>query len=222
MNLIEQGIEYLQEGKMEMAAKVFNDYLEQNPEDPVGYVNFGHLLAKVNESEKAKRFYERALALDETAAIAHYGLGNLYFEEEDFEKATAAYQEAMKAGLDEADVYYMLGRSLMSQEQPKLSLPYLQRASEMVPEDIDIQFQYGLNLAYINMIKEAVEQMKKVIALDEMHSDAHYNLGVGYLHLEEPEPELALKHFEKALEIQPDHVLAGNGKKQVEAALNEE
>ncbi|WP_188206248.1 tetratricopeptide repeat protein [Alkalibacillus aidingensis] len=219
MSELQKGIEYMQEHKFEEAAQAFNNYIEENPEDPVGYINFANLLVHLNEYDSAERFYRKSLDLEETPA-AHYGLGNLYFEQDQFAEATKQFQEAMKQGLDDQDLYFMLGMSLLNQEMPKLALPYMQRASEISPKDVDIQFQYGLTLAYANMIDQALEQMNKVLSLDDHHSDAYYNKGVCYLYQEKPND--ALVQFEQALAIQPDHLLAGNGKKQVEQLLRDQ
>lgn len=51
-----QGIAYMQEQKYEEAAKLFNDVIEENPIDPLGYINFGNLLLHLKEYERAKRF----------------------------------------------------------------------------------------------------------------------------------------------------------------------
>jgi tetratricopeptide (TPR) repeat protein len=52
------------------------------------------------------------------------------------------------------------------------------------------------------------------VELDELHADAYYNLGVAYGFMEDGKK--ALEMFEKALEVQPDHLLAGYGKKLIE------
>lgn len=54
--------------------------------------------------------------------------------------------------------------------------------------------------------------------MNDKHSDAYYNLGV--IALYEEDLSGALDHFEKALEIQPEHVLAANAKKQITDAIN--
>lgn len=71
-----QGIQYMQQGKYEEAVKCFHEAIEQQPNDPVGYINFGNILATVGEEEKAIRFFHKALELDEKAATAYYGLGS--------------------------------------------------------------------------------------------------------------------------------------------------
>lgn len=56
-----QGIQYMQQGKYEEAVKCFHEAIEQQPNDPVGYINFGNVLAAVGEEEKAIRFFTRRL-----------------------------------------------------------------------------------------------------------------------------------------------------------------
>lgn len=76
-------------------------------------------------------------------------------------------------------------------------------------------FQYGLCLANQQYIEEAIIQLKKCIALDPKHADAFYNLGVAYGFQENAEK--AMQMFERALEINPGHILAGHGKKVMES-----
>ena len=57
VNKNEQGIQYMQEGKWEEAAKVFSEAIEENPNDAVSYINFGNVLTAVGEAAKAENFY---------------------------------------------------------------------------------------------------------------------------------------------------------------------
>ena len=214
-----QAILLMKERKYEEAAKLFNEIIEENPRDPIGYINFGNLLLDIDEKESAERFFLKAIDLDANAATAYYGLGNLHFEQENYQKAQEYFQKALESGLDEADVFYLLGLSLQNQEQFKLALPYLLRATELEPEDIVYLFQYGLSLAQSNIIAEAKTVFTKVVAMDEGHSDAHYNLGV--IAAFEDDSEKALEHFNQALAFHPEHYLALNGKKQIEKFLEE-
>jgi len=219
MNKNRQAIEYMKEQKYEDAAVLLNEIIEENPGDPVGYINFGNLLLHMNDHMRAERFFEKALELDSKAATAYYGLGNSYFEQSNYRKAQGYFQKAIDAGLNEADVYYMLGLTLQKEEQDKLAIPFLLRATELDPENDEFLFQYGLSLAQSNHIPEAESAFKQVLGKNSAHTDAHYNLGV--ISLFHENPEQALKHFNKALEIQPEHLLAQNGKKKVEEFLEE-
>ncbi|WP_099158614.1 tetratricopeptide repeat protein [Virgibacillus ndiopensis] len=214
-----QAIEYMREQKYEESARLFTEVIEENPDDPVGYINFGNLLIHIHELTRAENFFQRAIEIDEHAATAYYGLGNLYFEQSLYPKAAENFKKAIELGLEESDVYYMLGMTFQKQDQLKLSLPYLLRASEMDKDDDEVLFQYGLALAQCNHIEEADSVFKSVLKKNSEHSDAHYNLGVIALYNDDAMG--ALDHFNKAITIQPDHILAANGKKQVEALLKQ-
>lgn len=67
-------------GNTKKPAKVFNEAIEENPNEPVAYINFGNVLTAVGETDKAVKFYRKAIELDENAAAAYYSLGNLYYE----------------------------------------------------------------------------------------------------------------------------------------------
>jgi tetratricopeptide (TPR) repeat protein len=200
MNYNEEGIKALQEKRYE----AFTEAIEQNPEDPVGYINFGNVLAAMNEIERAERFFQKAITLDEKAATAYYGLANLYYNSERFLEAAKLYQKSIEYGIEGADSYYMLGKCFEKENQVKLALPYMQRAAELAPDDLQIRLSYGIILCKLEMFDLAKTELEYVLAQDEKNADAHYNLGVLYA-LSTDDAEKALHHLEQAFTIQPEH-----------------
>lgn len=215
----QKAIQLMKERKFDEAANLFNAYIEENPKDPVGYVNFGNLLMHMREYDRALRFYEKAIQLDEKTATAHYGIGNVLFDQEKYSDAQHHYQNALTHKLDVSDVHFMLGLSLQYQELHTLALPYLLRAVELEPDE-EKEFQYGLALANEQMLDEAREMFDNVLQRNNQHSDAHYNLGV--IALYNQDTDKSMYHFDEALKYQPDHLLAANGKKQLQSFLDEE
>ncbi|ANX13033.1 hypothetical protein ABE41_013555 [Fictibacillus arsenicus] len=209
-----KGLEYLKKGKFEEAAKSLEAMIEADPQNPVHYINFGNLLSAVHEHEKAIHFFDKALSLDENAAAALYGTGIACYHLEQFTKAAKLFQEAIKGGLQDVDTYFMAGMSFVSLGENKLAFPYLMRATELNVNDNEALFQFGLCQGRIGDVKSALSTFEKVTERDEMHADAWYNLGVSLSFFDRNEE--ALDAFEKALDIQPDHYLAGNGKRNVE------
>lgn len=214
-----RAIELMKERKFDEAANIFNAYIEENPEEPIGYVNFGNLLMHMREFDRALKFYEKSIELDPSTATAHYGIGNVYFEQENYKEAQLRYHDALTHELDVSDVHFMLGLSLQYQELHTLALPYLLRAVELEPDE-EKEFQYGLALAHEELLDEAKKMFDNVLKRNDQHSDAHYNLGV--IALYDQDIETGLYHFEEALTYQPDHLLAANGKKQLQSFMEEE
>lgn len=204
MNYNEEGIKALQEERYEDAVKAFTEAIEQNPDDPVGYINFGNVLAAMNEIERAERFFQKAITLDEKAATAYYGLANLYYNSERFVEAAKLYQKSIEYGIEGADAYYMLGKALEKENKVKLALPYMQRAAELAPDDMQIRLSYGILLCKLEMFDLAKKELEYVLHNDEQNADAHYNLGVLYA-LSTEDAKEALYHLEQAFTIQPEH-----------------
>ena len=167
------------------------------------------------KEKKQLDFLKKAIELDDRASAAYYCLGNVLYELENYEEAVKQFEKAEKNGLHNNDIYFMIGMCFVQLGSPKLAIPYLQRSVELNDEDIDARFQYALALAQSEVYEMAVKQFEIIINKDPNHADAYYNLGVAYLGFYES-PEKAETFFNKALEIQSDHVLAGYGLKMIE------
>jgi tetratricopeptide (TPR) repeat protein len=203
MNELDLGILAIQNKDYEQAVVHFNNAIEEEPNNPLGYINFGNLLARMNETERAERFFQKALTLDEQSATAYYGLANLYYEQERFEEAAKLYEKAIKFNIQGADAFFMLGKCFERLGNPKLALPYLQRAAELEPEDVQTRLSYGIGLAALEMFKEAEPEFLYVIHEDVNNADAHYNLGVLYA-VSTDRTEDALYHLKQAYTLQPN------------------
>lgn len=202
MDFNEAGIAAFQEKRYEDAAKAFTQAIESNPSDAIGYVNFGNLLATMNDAERAERFFQKAISVDETAATAYYGLANLYYNAERYIEAAKLYQKAIEFGIQGADAYYMLAKSFERDEKLKLALPYMQRAAELAPEDLQVRLSYAILLCSLEMFEIAKGELDFVLEKDPKNADAHYNLGVLYA-VSTEETELAMKHLKEAYTIEP-------------------
>lgn len=203
INYNEIGITAFKEKRYEDAAQAFNDAIEQSPNDPVGYVNFGNLLATLNDVERAERFFQKAITVDEKAATAYYGLANLYYNAERFIEAAKLYQKSIEHGIEGADAYFMLAKSFEREGNTKLALPYMQRAAELAPEDVEIRLAYGIILCTLEMFDQAKTELEYVIEHDINNVDAHYNLGVLYA-VSSDKIDDAKYHLKQAFTLAPE------------------
>lgn len=199
----EIGIKAFQEKRYEDAAQAFNDAIEQDPNDAVGYINFGNLLATLNDVERAERFFQKAITVDEKAATAYYGLANLYYNAERFVEAAKLYQKAVEHGIEGADAYFMLAKSFEREGNQTLALPYMQRAAELAPDDLEIRLSYGILLCTLEMFEQAKPELEHVIEHDINNADAHYNLGVLYA-VSSDQVDEAKYHLKQAYTLAPE------------------
>ena len=214
----EKAIQYIEENKLEEAAKLFVEIIDDNPDDPVGYVNFGNLLLQMKQFEEAERFFLKAIEIDDETATAFFSLGNLYYDRSLFQEAEKMFQQTIRLGLEDSDVYFMLGMTYVKREYHQLAVPFLQRATEL-KADIEKMFQYGLALAQTNYINEAETVFLQVLEKDHLHADSLYNLGI--IEVNRKNNEKALEYFDKALFAQPNHALAKNAKENLATSNGE-
>lgn len=202
MDFNEEGVKAIQEKRYEDAAKAFTQAIDENPNDPVGYINFGNLLASMDD-RTSRTFFPKAITLDENTATAYYGLANLYYNSERYLEAAKLYEKSIRHGIEGADAYYMLGKSFEHEGQHKLGLPYMQRAAELAPQDLQIRLSYGIMLCTLELFEQAEKELKFVIDEDWNNADAHYNLGVLYA-VSTDQIDDAMYHLKQAYTLQPE------------------
>ena len=77
--------------------------------------------------------------------------------------------------------------------------------------DTEVQFQYGLTLCHLEMFQEAIKQLNYVLSINPNHVDALYNLGQA-THMETEDADEAIQYFDKAIQIDPKHLLSQHAK----------
>lgn len=212
MTKLERAIKCVSERDYEAAAQLFVEYIDEEPTDPVGYINFANLLAVTNQLEEAERVFLKAIELDGQSATAYYGLGNLYYDQALYAEAETMYKQGLSLGLADADIYFMLGMTYVMREDTMLSLPFLQTATELEKQPESL-FQYGLALAKADFINEAEVIWQEVLQFDAAHADTLYNLGI--IAVQNEDTQLAIDYFDQTLQAQPNHELAKQAKQSL-------
>ena len=214
--------QYIQNGKIEEALQALFGNIEENPTIIENYINAGIVLADANEIEKAERFFQKALTIDPKNGVVFFNLANVYYNQQRYQEAIKLYQQALQTEIEQVDCNYMTGMAFNQLESFKLALPYLMTAAELDKDkDAEVQFQYGLALCHLEMFNQAINQLKIVLDIDSKHVDALYNLGLA-TYMDTDDLDLAMSYFDKAISIDPNHLLSQHAKKTFEAIKNEE
>ncbi|WKB36859.1 tetratricopeptide repeat protein [Terrilactibacillus sp. S3-3] len=208
---MEQGLKLMNERRYEEAARAFDQAIERDPVNPVGYTNFGNLLIAVQQPERSLAFFEKALQLDPEFASAAFGYGNALFEWRSIRKRWPGLKRPGKPAWMTVIFFYMIGLCCLQLEQSGRALAAFQRAVELNASDTEARFQYGLILAKLGQIEAAEKQLGQVLKDDGpggRHADAYYNLGVIAMYKDDAKE--ASRCFEEALKRQSGHMLAAH------------
>jgi len=166
----------------------------------------------------AKKFFTEYLESNEKSAEANYYLGRIAMEERDLEQATEYFDEAVDIEGNKSEyqtwkgiAYIQLLSTVDFMKQglyaPR-ALNALETAVELDPDNVDARTwlagYYAQAPVFAGGSKEkAVEQYEAAINIDPAFTPAYINYGIALLGFEEY--DLALKNFEKSLELDPNN-----------------
>ena len=165
----------------------------------------------------AVAFYEEAVALDPSYALAHAGRGDCYTllgaygfipPDEAYEKVQSAVRQALDVDEDIAEAHttlarflYMYDGSLEEAEREFL------RALELNPSEVQALCWYSLYLATAGRWEEAKAKIMNAIEVDPLSAYTNAVEGVMYTFYGGSSPK-AIEALKRALEIDPDHSVA--------------
>ncbi len=174
------------EGRYEDAEKAFRRVVELQPTLSPTWANLGHVYTKLKQPSDAVAAYQRAIVLDPGNATLYQDLGHVYSDMGNSKKATEMYEK---------------GAQLAGSQDPKKVA----------------QSQYFIAANHLNSGRnsEAMEFLRKTLAADPEHGDAHFYLGV--LLLQQNRMEEALDHLEKHLKFAPQSSTAADAKALLDA-----
>ena len=176
----------VEEGRYQEAEKGFRRVVELQPTLSPTWANLGHVYTKLKRPSDAVTAYRRAIDLDPGNATLYQDLGHVYSDMGDSKKATEMYEK---------------GARLAGSQDPKK----VARSQYFIAVD---HLNSGRNL-------EAMEALRKTLAADPAHADAHYYSGV--LLLQGNRMEEALGHLEKHVELAPESSTAADARALLEA-----
>jgi tetratricopeptide (TPR) repeat protein len=158
------------------------------------------ILINLGRAREAAESCHRALALQPDLAVAHVNLAGALYLMEDM-GAEAAGRKAVSLAPADANAHAHLGASLLRGGSLDEALSHLTRATELNPSHPTAHNTRALCLMDLGRADEARESCRRAITLQPNRSDAYTTRG-----LLQPDPESALRDFDKAISLNPDAI----------------
>lgn len=148
---------YYNLGNIKKYNEIMSEVAEQNPNDPVVFYNLGVSAERLEDIEKAKAYYEKAIELDPEMANAYNNIASLILSED--KKIT---EEMNKLGMSAADTKKYEELKAKKVEVIKAAIPYLQKTIELDPSNIRAM-KYLKNIYMLTENTEKSKEMDKII-----------------------------------------------------------
>ncbi|MDQ2856846.1 MAG: tetratricopeptide repeat protein [Acidobacteriota bacterium] len=163
------GIAYLRNRQPVAAKQLYDSLIKLYGDEPQLHVVIGRAYRQSGLLADAAEEFKKAIALDDRAPRAHYYLGMTYLLDEGQNKiseALAEFKIEADANPGEFLANYYLGVVYNFQRQWESALPFLQKALSLQPSNPDPYFQLGQAFQELNRHEQAIEVLKKAIALN--------------------------------------------------------
>ena len=119
-------------------------------------------------------------------------------------QAVVEYQSAVKKDPAYFDAYYNLGLAAIDSGDVRISLWAYELALSLKPGSGDARYNFALALKAGGYLRDAADQLHKLLGANPSDARAHLSLGNLYSqHLQQP--ERAREHYQRVLELNPRH-----------------
>lgn len=190
--------------------------IELNPQHSAAHYQLAQLYIESDNTEQATTHLEQTLALTPNNGNALHDLGVIFLRQEDFKQAISKLSAAVDNDCTDPFAHYHLALAYLSNNDYKNALQHFLRQTQ-VNKDYSSYYNAAVILMHQERHQDAL--MYFTIALKQRPETLalHINLGSLYLKLQKL-PE-AIKHYQKAFELDPDnkeiaHILMAIEQKQ--------
>jgi len=192
-----------QEGKTDIAQKLYNQVLRIKPNHSQAHNNLGVIFNQLREFKKAKDCFEQAIAINPSYVDAHNNLGNIFKELGEHQKAKDCYVKAIELNPNYAEAHYNLGNVFKDSENLQKAKDCYVKAIELNPNYAEAHYNLGVIFKALGEHQKAKSCYEKAIKINPNYTNAYFNLGAIFQELSDLQK--AKECYEKVIEIDPNY-----------------
>ena len=170
------------------------------------YFKLGELHHQQGDVDTAVRYFKQALELNPELADRFIVQGQRAFNEENYQDAIEPLNIHLLLFPEDVSATYLLGQSYEANGDADSAITFYERTLVLDPQRPDVLFK----MVHIHRGREAhqqaVDTLKRLIAIAPETTEAHYLLALSYLSLKQPND--ALPAFLETIRLRPDDVAA--------------
>lgn len=159
----------LEDKKDELAARVIDEMVKENPESALAYLHQSIYLRTADKKEESIAALNKAFELDPENADILQQKGMVAVEDEDFDLAAKIFADGMEKHPDRLGFYDLLSRVQIQQEKHDEALKTLDKGLEKIDDDRSIVFvRNKINIYFQRSDYDSVEnELKKLEKTDK-------------------------------------------------------
>jgi len=205
-NLIDNGMQHIDEGNYEGAIKLFSSAIELAPQDVEAYFWRGYSYYLIGQRIRAVEDINKAIELDPELAEAYLYRGLINYSKGDFDGAIADYDTTLKFDPENEVALCNRGNLFDDNGNPDRAIIDYNKAIEINPFSSLGYHNRGLAYSHKGDSNRAIKDLDKAIELNPEYVMAHNSRCSVYRNLEKS--DLAIQDCNKAIELDPNTAFA--------------
>jgi tetratricopeptide (TPR) repeat protein len=206
--LLARGTAQLQLKNLPAARQDYENAKNIAPKDPVVYNSLALIALAENKQPDAISSFESALNVDPTNFDALNGLVTLYSRNKEFDKAQARVDQALSAHPNVASLHFLKAQVFGYQQNSQMLEAELNKALELDQNYLPAYSSLAALYIQSNQQDRAIAQYQKIISLRPENSTPYVLIGM--LEDQRKNYDIAADNYRKALEKDPNSVIAAN------------
>ncbi len=157
-------------GKLELAEKAFETYLQARPDDASAHYGLGTIYATGLQFDPAEKELHRSIELQPKQVESYYQLGQLYLQQGKFEAAIAQFQTALGRDPKHGGALVGLGTAYFKRKDYPAAKEWLSKGIAAAPEYQPGHYYLGLTLARLGDAADSKHELDLAATLSERDS----------------------------------------------------
>ncbi|MBT3389869.1 MAG: tetratricopeptide repeat protein [Chloroflexi bacterium] len=198
---IERGLDFIEQGELQLAAAEFQAALELAPENTDALNNLGLVYIDLGLYEQANKLFETVLTNNPDDLIANGGkCAALAFIQP--LQGEVQCREVIKANPQNSDAINSLGIALVLQNKTEDAIIAFQTAIELAPQHKWAHNNLGRTYLDLGDYEQAISELSTAIKINPENDLAYYNLGLAYAR--QSDYQAAIPYYEQAIQLNPN------------------
>ncbi|MBF0613369.1 MAG: tetratricopeptide repeat protein, partial [Magnetococcales bacterium] len=199
--LLQQGMQYHQQGQLSQAEKCYQQVLQQTAQQPDALHLLGLIRHQQGNHQEASQLIQQAIRSWNGNPLYYFNLAKVHTALGENQQAANAYRQAMVMDPAMAAAYTGLARILLQLENWQEGVKIIQSALLLQPRDPLNHNLQGLYHKRQNNLPAAIASFRQALQLNPLYPEAINNLGISLRQTGQSQEALAI--LQQAIELNP-------------------
>lgn len=174
--VVQQGLQFHQQGNLQQAIAHYQDVLNRNPEHPQALGLMGILAYQMKNYPLAEKLLTMSLARAPKNVDALMNLASVYHATGRLEEAERQFQQVIKLSAASPELWFNYGNLSTAQNQHEKAVEHFKRALQLRPEWAPAHMHLGLAYKALGNMDEARQALLRAIELSPDNAEFTFNL----------------------------------------------